>query len=123
MLRGGPPFRSERPARAWQALLGLAAWALLTAAPGAAWAVLNEAENPASAPNSPLFPAASQRVPVSSLDAVPFDAGWLFLDLNTTVTGAVPGPSDVQGWVDVLHDPSGRHSVLQRPAHLSVAGP
>jgi hypothetical protein len=62
------------------------------------------------------FPAATQRVVVGSADLpVPFNFGWIYLDLNTTVTpaGAVPpsDPAGAQGWVAVKLIGSGLFSV------------
>ena len=52
------------------------------------------------------FPAATQVVPVGgSTLPVSFATGWLFLDLNATVTGQVSGQTDAaaaQGWVQVI---------------------
>jgi hypothetical protein len=52
------------------------------------------------------FPAATQIVPLGgSVVPVSFAAGWLFLDLNATVTGQVGGQTDTaaaQGWVQVI---------------------
>jgi hypothetical protein len=61
------------------------------------------------------FPAGAQRVTVgSSALPVPFGSGWLFIDLNTTVTGS-PNPTEdpaaAQGWVDVHMKGAGRFSV------------
>ena len=62
------------------------------------------------------FPAAAQRTPVGGSDLeVPFQFGWLYLDLNTTVTpaGANPpvDPAAAQAWVTAIMDASGRFSV------------
>jgi hypothetical protein len=52
------------------------------------------------------FPAAAQVVPVGgSALPVSFASGWLFLDLNATVTGQVSGQTDAtaaQAWVQVI---------------------
>jgi hypothetical protein len=68
---------------------------------------------PPSFPVSPVpgsafapFPAESQRVTVGGADLpVPFSAGWLYLNLNSTVTpaGSVPpsDPAAEQAWVSV----------------------
>jgi hypothetical protein len=52
------------------------------------------------------FPAATQIVPIGgSLLPTTYTAGWLFLDLNATVTGQVSGQTDsaaAQGWVQVI---------------------
>ena len=62
------------------------------------------------------FPAEAQRTPVdgSSLPT-PFDFGWMYLNLNTTVVpaGANPpeDPAAAQAWVTVVMDAEGRFSV------------
>jgi hypothetical protein len=70
---------------------------------------------PPTAINIP-FPAEAQRVRVGgSTLAVEFDAGWAFVDLNTTVVAAGPNPPEdpfaAQGWVGVEHEAEGRFSV------------
>ena len=62
------------------------------------------------------FPAESQRTDVDGEDLpVPFDFGWLFLNLNTTVAaaGAVPpeDPAAAQAWIETTMDADGRFSV------------
>jgi hypothetical protein len=62
--------------------------------------------SPAPGPSFAPFPAESQRVAVGGPDLpVPFNAGWLYLDLNSTVTpaGNVPpaDPAAEQAWVGV----------------------
>jgi hypothetical protein len=61
------------------------------------------------------FPAEAQRTKIGSADLpVPFDFGWLYLDLNTTLSGNPNPPFDpaaAQGWVTVIMDASGRFSV------------
>jgi hypothetical protein len=62
------------------------------------------------------FPAETQRVQVGGLDLpVPFDFGWLYLDLNTTVAPAGPVPPEdpaaAQAWVVVTMSAQGRFSV------------
>ena len=79
-------------------------------------AIFDESEQVALPPSFPVspappsafapFPAESQRVTVGGTDLpVPFTSGWLYLDLNTTVTpaGSVPpsDPAAAQGWVSV----------------------
>jgi hypothetical protein len=71
------------------------------------------------------FPAATQavRVGVDGL-AVPADAGWLYLNLNTTVTGVnvpVEDPGAAQAWVVVSQDPAGRLSRSYRAVPLDSA--
>ena len=83
-----------------------------------------QAQVPQSSPVSPAppsslspFPAESQRVAVGGGRLpVPFAAGWLYLNLNTTVTpaGAVPpsDPAAAQAWVSVkMGNSAGRFSV------------
>jgi hypothetical protein len=71
-----------------------------------------QAQVPLSSPVSPAppstfspFPAESQRVAIGANLPVPFAAGWLYLNLNSTVTpaGSVPpsDPAAAQAWVSV----------------------
>jgi hypothetical protein len=76
---------------------------------------LNNSTSPQTTGFSP-FPAEAQRVVVGSADLpVPFNFGWLYVDLNTTVTpaGAVPpiDPAAAQGWVAVKMIGGGLFSV------------
>jgi hypothetical protein len=62
------------------------------------------------------FPAEAQRTAVdSSALPVPFDFGWLYLDLNTTVAAAGNNPPEdpvaAQAWVTAVMDADGRFSV------------
>ncbi len=62
------------------------------------------------------FPAATQRIAVDGPDLpVPFNFGWLALNLNTTVPAAGPSPPQnpaaAQAWVSTLMDANGRYSV------------
>jgi len=61
------------------------------------------------------FPAESQRTLVNGADLpVPFVFGWLYLDLNTTISGNPNPPFDpaaAQAWVTLVMDASGRFSV------------
>ena len=62
------------------------------------------------------FPAEAQRTAVDGEDfPVSFDFGWLFLDLNTTVTAAGNNPPEdplaAQAWVTAVMDADGRFSV------------
>jgi len=61
------------------------------------------------------FPAATQRVKVGGPALpVPFNFGWLYLNLNTTVAGSPNPPVDpaaAQGWVTTVDDASGRFSL------------
>ena len=62
------------------------------------------------------FPAEAQRTQVGGADfPVPFDFGWLYLNLNTTVTRPPRNPPEdpaaAQAWVTVVMDAQGRFSV------------
>jgi hypothetical protein len=62
-----------------------------------------------------LFPSAAQRVRVGSA-AFPtaFTVGWLYLNLQTTITGVANPPENpvaAQGWVSVHYKGAGRYSV------------
>jgi hypothetical protein len=61
------------------------------------------------------FPAESQRTRVNGADLpVPFNFGWLYLDLNTTISGNPNPPFDpaaAQAWVSITMDANGRFSV------------
>jgi hypothetical protein len=61
------------------------------------------------------FPAESQRTLINGGDfPVPFSFGWLYLDLNTTVSGNPNPPFDptaAQAWVTIVMDANGRFSV------------
>ncbi len=77
--------------------------------------IFDEQEHPVVFPSFPVspapptfvpFPAETQRVVAGGPALpIPFSAGWLFLDLNSTVTpaGAVPpsDPAAAQAWVSV----------------------
>jgi hypothetical protein len=61
------------------------------------------------------FPAEAQRTVVGGANLpVPFAFGWLYLDLNTTVTAAGSNPPEdpaaAQGWVTVQMTAQGRYS-------------
>jgi hypothetical protein len=88
--------------------------------------IFDEEENPSipvAPPVSPpppttpnlICPAEAQRTRLgTSAFPVPFNFGWLYLNLNTTVTGQVPGledPAAAQAWVTVVMDALGRFSV------------
>jgi hypothetical protein len=88
--------------------------------------IFDEQENPSvpqSFPFSPqppqsglvICPAEAQRTVVDGPDLpVPFDFGWLYLNLNTTVTGNPNPPEDpaaAQAWVTAVMDAEGRFSV------------
>jgi hypothetical protein len=62
------------------------------------------------------FPAEAQRTAVNGdLLPVPFDFGWLYLNLNTTVAAAGNNPPEdpaaAQAWVTAVMDADGRFSV------------
>ena len=62
------------------------------------------------------FPAESQRTDVDGEDLpVPFDFGWLFLNLNTNVAAAGANPPEdplaAQAWIETTMDADGRFSV------------
>ena len=62
------------------------------------------------------FPAESQRTDVDGEDLpVPFDFGWLFLNLNTNVAAAGANPPEdplaAQAWIETAMDADGRFSV------------
>ncbi|MFN7959704.1 MAG: hypothetical protein U0002_00365 [Thermoanaerobaculia bacterium] len=86
--------------------------------------IFDEAENPdvpASSPFSPPVPGTSvipcpweaTRVHVGGDDfPVPFNFGWLYLNLNNAVAGSqVPFEPIMQNWVSVVMDANGRFSV------------
>ncbi len=80
---------------------------------------------------APPFPAATQRVAMSSTSLpVTFSSGWLFLNLNTAVAPAGPNPPEdpgaSQAWVTVLHrvmqgENGGRYDVGYRAIRLDSA--
>ena len=61
------------------------------------------------------FPAEAQRTVINGADfPVPFPFGWLYLDLNTTISGNPNPPFDpaaAQAWVTVNMDSNGHFSV------------
>jgi hypothetical protein len=89
--------------------------------------IFDEQENPSvptTIPVSPQppgeslipFPAEAQRTAVGgSALPVPFDFGWLYLNLNTTVAAAGNNPPEdpaaAQAWVTAVMDADGRFSV------------
>lgn len=86
--------------------------------------IFDEFENPFVAPDSPFsppidveavlpFPWEVNNTLVGGPNLpVPFDFGWLYLNLNTTVTGqTVPFGSATQNWVTTVMDALGRFSV------------
>ncbi len=86
--------------------------------------IFDEQENPdvpASSPFSPPIPGTSlipfpweaQRTAVGGADfPIPFDFGWLYLNLNNAVAGSqVPFEPDMQNWVTAVMDANGRFSV------------
>lgn len=93
-------------------------------------AAFDEQENPESLNATTPFGAATQRVTVAS-NALPVtpESGWLYLNLNTPVTGQVAGlakPDAAQAWVTVLHrvyqgPTGGRYDVGSRAVRLDSA--
>lgn len=94
--------------------------------------VFDESENTEVLGSGVLpFPAATQRVPVTAATLpVSFDSGWLYLNLNTTVTAAGGNqPADsaaAQAWVTVLHrvvqgPHGGRYDIGFRAVRLDSA--
>ncbi len=71
------------------------------------------------------FPAATQRTKISLTDfPVPFDFGWIYLDLNTTITGnANPSfdPAASQAWLIYDMDSNGHFSVGFEGLRLDTA--
>jgi len=72
------------------------------------------------------FPAETQRAKVGGVTfPVPYDFGWIFLNLNTTVTvaGSVPpiDPAAAQAWVSVVMSAEGRYSVGYDAVQLDTA--
>ncbi len=71
------------------------------------------------------FPAETQSTHVGSADLpVPYDFGWIYLDLNTTVTGAANNPLDpaaAQAFVTIRMTSQGRYSVGFDALHLDSA--
>ena len=93
------PAQSGRPA--WYPL------------PYESFVAFDEEENP-SLPAGKVFGAAAQRVATSGLS--PYDAGWIFLNLNATVAAAGANPPEdpgaAQAWVmAVTADKTGRMTV------------
>jgi hypothetical protein len=79
-------------------------------------------------PNSGLipFPAEAQRTQVGGADLpVPFDFGWLYLNLNTTVSAAGNNPPEdpaaAQAWVTAEMTAQGRFSVGYSAVQLDSA--
>ena len=93
--------------------------------------VFDEQENTELPTSAQLFPAATQRVTLSTTSfPVTFASGWLFLNLNTAVAPAGPNPPEdplaSQAWVTVLHrvlqgENGGRYEVGFRAIRLDSA--
>jgi hypothetical protein len=99
--------------------------------------IFDEQEQPMLTSSSPVspqppqqgiipFPAEAQSVLVGSPDLpVPFDFGWMYLDLNSTVApaGSVPpeDPAAEQAWVYVTMQAQGRFSVGYDAVQLDSA--
>ena len=64
----------------------------------------------------PCFPLATQKVSTAGVNAlgvsldIPYNFGWLFLNLNTTIAGGLFNPT-AQAWVATTMDAEGRFSV------------
>jgi hypothetical protein len=71
------------------------------------------------------FPAEAQRTKINSADfPVPFNTGWIFLDLNTTVAGNPNPPFDpaaAQAWLIYDMDSNGKVSVGYEGLRLDSA--
>jgi hypothetical protein len=78
---------------------------------------------PPPPPSRVPFPAATQKVAVGGEELpAPAEAGWLYLNLNTTIPGDAVLPGVVQGWVTVIQERSGRQGVGFRAIPLDSAG-
>jgi len=91
--------------------------------------IFDEQEQPVTPSSSPVSPppvnnvnllctAEAQRTKIGGADAdfpVPYDFGWIYADLNTTVTVAPNAPPEdpaaAQAWITDIMDASGRFSV------------
>jgi len=89
--------------------------------------VFDEQEQPFIVPPPPFFPqpppsddhpfpSAAGRVQVGSSNLpVPYNFGWLYMNLNTTVAAAGSNPPEnpefAQAWVSAIHSADGRYSV------------
>ncbi len=78
-------------------------------------------QNPSLVP----FPAETQSTHVGGASLpVPYDFGWIYLDLNTTVAGATNNPLDpaaAQAYVTIRMTSQGRYSVGFDAVHLDSA--
>jgi hypothetical protein len=98
--------------------------------------IFDEEENPVTVPGSPFSPPPTQTgltiCPWESTRTkvdgprlpTPFDFGWLYLNLNTTVTQGdfkVNGLGIHQAWVGVVMSASGRFSVGFQGMHFDLA--
>jgi hypothetical protein len=98
--------------------------------------IFDEQENPNVPPSIPIgpvpssgaitpFPAEANRTKVGAANfPVPFTFGWLYLNLNTSITGNPNPPEDpaaAQAWVSVFHDASGTFSVGYQAIQLDSA--
>jgi hypothetical protein len=76
-------------------------------------------------PSLVSFPAETQSTHVGGASLpVPFDFGWIYMDLNTTVTGATNNPLDpaaAQAFVTVRMTSQGKFSVGYDALHLDSA--
>jgi hypothetical protein len=96
--------------------------------------VFDEQENPEvpEIPPIPPFPASSIKpftaaAQITKVGGPTFPvstaSGWIYMDLNTTIAGAV-GPTDQsvnQGWVDMVLESKGKYSAQYRAATLDSA--
>ncbi len=80
--------------------------------------IFDEQENPEQQPEEAIypFPAEAKRVPVGGEDLpVSPTFGWLYLNLNTTVTAAGANPPEdpaaAQAWVTVIQSSDGRFAI------------
>ena len=98
--------------------------------------IFDEEENPVTVPGSPFSPPPTQAgltvCPWESTRTkvdgprlpTPFDFGWLYLNLNTTVTQGdfkVNGLGIHQAWVGIVMSASGRFSVGFQGMHFDLA--
>lgn len=72
--------------------------------------IFDEQEHPqVTASPADLFPAETQKIRVGA-GAIPtsFDAGWMYLDLNSPTAGTFPtgDPTAEQAWVSTIYDNS-----------------
>lgn len=99
--------------------------------------VFDEQEHPYVAPNWPFFPpppvqmltpfpAAAGRVKINGPTfPVPYNRGWMYLNLNTTVVAAGSNPPEdpaaAQAFVTLVYNYTGRYSVGNRATQIDSA--